>query len=126
MVVERNSPAVGDGGTLVEDVGLETFGGVFTPLLKAGCATPCRTSEIFSTARDNQSVFEVSLFRGKEQLVSGNHPVGVCHVRIPAAPRGVPQVEVTVEAAAKEIRIYALDVATRKPLPVECYSRPGG
>jgi len=67
VVLERNSPAVGEGGVLIEDIGLETLGGIFTPLLKTGCATPCKDSEIFSTAQDNQSKFQVSLFRGKEK-----------------------------------------------------------
>src|SRR5687767_13117866 len=80
VVLERNSPAVGNGGSLVEDVGLETIGGVFTPLLKSGCATPCRVSEIFSTAQDSQSKIQISLFRGGAKLVSDNHPLGMCHI----------------------------------------------
>lgn len=121
VILERNSPAVGDGGSLIEDVGLETFGGVFTPLLNVGCVTPCKVTEIFSTAQDNQTKFEISLFRGKQKLVSGNHPLGVCHViNIPPSPRGIPQIEVTVEVAAKEVRLYALDKATGKPQPIQC------
>jgi molecular chaperone DnaK len=123
-VLERNSPAVGDGGMLVEDVGLETIGGVFTPLLKTGCATPCKDSEIFSTGQDNQTKFQVSLFRGKEKMVSNNHSLGVCYViDIQPAPRGTPEIEVTVEAAEREIRIYALDNATKKPLPIQCNAK---
>ena len=121
VVLERNSPAVGNSGVLVEDIGLETIGGVFTPLLKTGCMTPCKDSEIFSTAQDNQSKFQVSLFRGKEKLVSNNHSLGVCYVvDIPPAPRGTPQIEVTVEAAEKEIRMYAIDNATKKSFPIQC------
>ena len=121
VILERDSPAVGDSGVLVEDIGLETFGGVFTPLLKTGCATPCKASEILSTVQDNQSNFQISLFRGKDKLVSSNHSLGVCYVvNIPPAPRGFPQIEVTVEAANKEIRMSALDNATKKPMPIQC------
>ena len=121
VVLERNSPAVGDRGILVEDIGLETFGGVFAPLLKTGCATPCKAAEILSTAQDNQSTFQINLFRGKGKLVSNNHPLGVCYVvNIPPAPRGLPQIEVTFEAANKEIRMHALDNVTKKPLPIRC------
>lgn len=126
VVLERNSPAFAEGGSLVEDVGLETLGGVFTPLLKTGCVTPCKVTEIFSTAQDNQTTVQISLFRGKERLVSGNHPLGACHiVNIPPAPRGFPQIDVTVEAAGKEIRLYALDKATGKPLPIRCGGSAG-
>src|SRR5437588_676349 len=94
IVLERNSPAVGDGGLLVENVGLETIGGVFTPLLKTESATPCRDSEVFSTAQDNQSKLQISLFRGNERLVSKNHSLGVCYVvDIPPARRGIPKIE---------------------------------
>jgi molecular chaperone DnaK len=126
-ILERNSPAVGDGGSLVEDVGLETFGGVFTPLLKAGCATPCKVTEAFSTAQDNQSKFEISLFRGKGKLVSDTHPLGVCHVvNIPPAPRGMPQIDVTVEVAEKEVRVYAVDRPTGRPQPIQCGADAAG
>ena len=124
VVVERDSPAVGKDGRLVEDVGLETFGGVFTPLLKAGCATPCGDAELFSTAQDNQTRIEVSLFRGRGEKVSQTHPLADCYVAdIPPAPRGVPQIEVTVEAAEKEIRLSAFDNATKRPVPVRCDAR---
>jgi molecular chaperone DnaK (HSP70) len=60
VVLERNSPAIGADGTLVQDIGLETIGGVMTPLLKTGCVTPCRDAEIFSTAQDNQPQLQVA------------------------------------------------------------------
>lgn len=125
VVLELNSPAVGEDGLLVEAVGVETLGGVFTPLLKKGCVTPCKSAEIWSTAQDNQSKFQVSLFRGKGQLVSGNHLLGVCYVvNIPPARRGIPQIEVTVEAAGKEIRLYAVDMATKNSMTVQCGAKP--
>ena len=121
VILERNSPSVGDSGSLVEDVGLETLGGVFTPLLKTGCATPCKDTGIFSTAQDNQSRFQINIFRGKEKLASKNHSLGVCYVvDIPPALRGIPKIEVTIEAAEKEIRISALDNVTGKPMQIQC------
>ena len=121
VVLERNSPAVGTNGVLIENVGLETIGGVFTPLLKTGCGTPCMVSEIFSTAQDDQGKIEISLFRGAGSLVSENHHLGTCHiVNIPAAPRGYPQIEVTVEAADGEIRLSAVDMATKRPMAIQC------
>lgn len=125
VVLERNSPAIGDGGTLVEDVGIETIGGVFAPLLNRGCKVPCRDASIFSTAQDNQNRIQVSLFRGKEKLVPKNHSLGVCYiVAIQPAPRGFPQIELTVEAVEKEIRVSALDKATNKTLAIECAGKP--
>ena len=121
VVLERNSPAVGNNIALVENVGLETLGGVFTPLLQTGCVTPCKTSELFSTAQDNQGEIQIRLFRGTGSLVSEAHSLGTCHiVNIPAAPRGHPQIEVTVEAAKREIRLSAVDVATKKPMVIQC------
>jgi molecular chaperone DnaK len=121
IVLERDSAAVGDRGILVENVGLETLGGVFTPLLKTGCVTPCKDAEIFSTAQDNQTKLQVTIYRGKEKLVSSNHLLGRCYVvAIPTAPRGIPNIEVTVEAAEKEIRIQALDKTSMKPLAIQC------
>ena len=69
--------------------------------------------ERVSTAQDNQSKIQVSLFRGSGELVSVNYPLGTCHiVNIPAAPRRVPQIVVTVEAAEREIRLSAVNKAT--------------
>jgi molecular chaperone DnaK len=120
-VLERNSPAIGADGTLVQDIGLETIGGVMTPLLKTGCVTPCRDAEIFSTAQDNQPQLQVTLWRGNDRLVSNNSLVGRCYVlEIPLAPRGTPKIEVTFEAAEKEIRIQAADKTSGKALAIKC------
>ncbi|HST53311.1 MAG TPA: Hsp70 family protein [Pyrinomonadaceae bacterium] len=124
VLVERDTPAVGGDGALVEDIGIETLGGVFTPLLKTGCRTPCRDTENFGTAQDNQTSLEVSLFRGKENVVSKNHALGVCHVvGLPKVSRGMLQVLVTVEAADRQIILYAVDNVTKKPYTVECESK---
>jgi molecular chaperone DnaK len=125
VVVERDSPAVGGDGALVEDIGIETLGGVFTPLLKAGCPTPCRDTENFSTAQDNQNSIQVSLFRGLGSVVSKNHALGVCHVvGLPKVSRGMLQVFVTVEAADGQISLYAVDNVTKKPYEIDCGNKP--
>jgi molecular chaperone DnaK (HSP70) len=125
IVLEHNSPAVGGNGTLVQNVGLETLGGVVTPLLKTGCATPCRDAEIFSTAQDNQPKFQITLYRGNDRLVTNNSLVARCYiVDIPPAPRGTPKIEVTFEAAEKDIRIQALDKTSNKPFAIQCDAKP--
>jgi molecular chaperone DnaK (HSP70) len=125
IVLEGNSPAVGNNGTLVQNIGIETIGGVVTPLLKTGCAIPCRDAEIFSTAQDNQRKFQVTLYRGNDRLVSNNSLVARCYVvDIPPAPRGTPKIEVTFEVAEKEIRIQALDKTSNKPFAIQCDSKP--
>jgi molecular chaperone DnaK (HSP70) len=63
----------------------ETLGGVFAPLLKTGCATPCKDSEIFSTAQDNQGRFQINLFRDSLWVTS----IGLfyfCRLRGPFSP----------------------------------------
>ena len=109
-VVEANSPAVPMGGeTLAEPVGIETLGGVFTPLLVEGCPLPCTSTEVFSTAADNQDSISLFLYRGKgaplvaEAVSLGQYEV----VGISPAPRGVPQVAITFEARDGSIRIAA-------------------
>jgi len=125
IVLERSSPAIANNGVLIQNVGLETLGGVVTPLLKTGCATPCRDVEIFSTAQDNQRKFQVTLYRGNDRLVANNSLVARCYVvDIPPAPRGTPKIEVTFEAAETEIRIQALDKTSNKPFAIQCDPKP--
>jgi molecular chaperone DnaK (HSP70) len=119
-ILEANSSAIGTTGTLVEDVGLETLGGVFDPVLKQGCALPCKSSFSISTAQDNQDQITIKLFRGKDSNVSNNYRLGTCRIDVPPAPRATPQVEVTIEAAQKELRISALDKVSTKVLPILC------
>jgi molecular chaperone DnaK (HSP70) len=70
FVVEDATPIVGAGPTITEDFGIETLGGVFTPLIKSGTVVPCSLSEVFSTAADGQTQFMVSPFRGTNQAKS--------------------------------------------------------
>lgn len=76
-------------------ISLTTLGGVATPLIRKGGHLPAEASEIFSTAEDNQTSVEVSLFLGERASASENIPVGKFHLRgIPPAPRGVPQIKI--------------------------------
>ena len=100
LELERHSPAV-RGGRLVEDVGLETLGGVFTPLLLRNQAVPVEKTETFSTAADNYDEIEIKLFRGVEAIARKNTLVGRFAVSgLPRAPRGAVKVAVTFSIKA--------------------------
>lgn len=110
LVVEDASPIVGANGLTVEALGVETLGGVFTPLIEKGTKVPCSRSEIFSTATDGQSDISVALFRGSQGIASGNHALGRFKiVGIPPAPRGVPMVKVTFAISGRQILLSARD-----------------
>jgi hypothetical protein len=95
LIIEDTTPIVGTGRT-AEDFGIETIGGIFTPLIKSGTVVPCSLSEIFSTASDGQSQIMVTPFRGTNQLVASDHTLGRFQISgIPSAPRGMPQVQIT-------------------------------
>lgn len=108
ITAEARSPAI-KRGRLLEPVGIETLGGVFTPILQP-CGVPCEKTEVFSTASDNQSEIIVRMFRGSERLASGNSPVGVFVIGgIPPQPRGVPNVEVTFAAVGQDVVLRIRD-----------------
>lgn len=105
--VEPGSPAIRD-GRLVEAIGIETLGGVFTPLLEIGCSIPCETTKTFGTAADGQTEISVTLFRGRAERVAGNHALGRFVVsEIPARPRGEPKVAITLRAESTGIVLSA-------------------
>ncbi len=77
-------------------LGLETAGGVFTPLIARNTTIPCSHTEVFSTARDNQSMVRVHVLQGERQMAAANKSLAKFElVGIPPAPRGVPKIEVT-------------------------------
>ncbi|HBE82501.1 MAG TPA: molecular chaperone DnaK, partial [Blastocatellia bacterium] len=79
-------------------LGIETLGGVTTPMIARNTTIPTRKSEIFSTASDNQTSVEVHVLQGERPMAADNKTLGKFHlVGIPPAPRGVPQVEVTFD-----------------------------
>ena len=95
-------------------LGIETLGGVSTPMIAKNTTIPTRKSEIFSTASDNQTSVEVHVLQGERPMASDNKTLGKFHlVGIPPAPRGVPQVEVTFDIDANGIvNVSAKDVGT--------------
>ena len=97
-------------------LGIETLGGVMTTLLPRNTTIPTRKSEIFSTAADSQTSVEVHVLQGERPMAPGNRTLGKFHlVGIPAAPRGVPQIEVTFDIDANGIvNVSAKDLGTGK------------
>ena len=76
LTIEDRTPIVGANRATTQALGVETLGGVFTPLIKAGTRVPCSVSEVFSTATDGQSQITVTVVRGSEPLAASNHPLG--------------------------------------------------
>ena len=100
LKVEARSSAVAN-GRLVEDIGIETLGGVFTPLLERRRAVPCEVTQTFSTAADNQAEIEIRLFRGVATLARDAKSMGRFVVAsLPRGARGTVNVAVTISVTA--------------------------
>jgi len=97
-------------------LGIETMGGVMTKLIEKNTTIPTKTSQVFSTADDNQTAVTVHVLQGEREMASGNKSLGRFDLSdIPPAPRGVPQVEVTFDIDANGIlNVSAKDKATNK------------
>jgi molecular chaperone DnaK len=97
-------------------LGIETQGGVFTKLIEANTTIPTKKSETFSTAADNQSSVEIHVLQGERSMARDNRSLGKFHLdSIMPAPRGVPQIEVTLDIDSNSIlTITAKDKATGK------------
>ena len=84
--------------------GIETMGGVFTKLVEANTTIPTKKSEVFSTATDNQTSVSIHVLQGERPMAKDNRSLGMFNLDgIPAAPRGVPQIEVTFDIDANGI-----------------------
>ena len=97
-------------------LGIETMGGVFTKLIERNTTIPTNKSQIFSTAADGQTSVEVHVLQGEREMAAYNKTLGRFHLDgIPAAPRGVPQIEVTFDIDADGIvNVGAKDLGTGK------------
>jgi molecular chaperone DnaK len=97
-------------------LGIETLGGVSTPLIKRNTTIPTSASQVFSTAADNQTSVEINVLQGEREMAADNKSLGRFILDgIPPAPRGVPQVEVTFDIDANGIlNVTAKDKATNK------------
>ena len=95
-------------------LGIETYGGVFTKLIERNTTIPTKKSQIFSTAADGQTSVEIHVLQGEREMAADNKTLGRFQLTgIPAAPRGVPQIEVTFDIDANGIvHVSAKDMAT--------------
>ena len=95
-------------------LGIETYGGVFTKLIERNTTIPTKKSQVFSTAADGQTSVEVHVLQGEREMAADNKTLGRFQLTgIPAAPRGVPQIEVTFDIDANGIvHVSAKDMAT--------------
>ena len=108
-------------GILLLDVtplslGVETMGGVMTKMIDRNTTIPTRKTEIYSTAADNQTSVEIHVLQGERQMATDNKTLGRFQLTgIPAARRGVPQIEVTFDIDANGIvNVSAKDLGTGK------------
>ncbi|HUG74514.1 MAG TPA: molecular chaperone DnaK [Acidimicrobiia bacterium] len=97
-------------------LGIETMGGVFTKMIERNTTIPTRRSEVFTTAADGQPEVEVHVLQGESEMADRNSSLGKFNLTgIPAAPRGVPQIEVTFDIDANGIvSVSAKDLGTGK------------
>jgi len=97
-------------------LGIETLGGVFTKLIERNTTIPTKKGQVFSTAEDNQPAVTIRVLQGERQMAANNTELGRFDlVGIPAAPRGLPQIEVTFDIDANGIvHVHAKDKGTGK------------
>lgn len=98
------------------DIGIETMGGIFTPLIEKNTTIPVKRSQVFSTAADYQPAVTVRIATGNRKMFNDNKLLGNFNLDgIPPAPRGVPQIEITVDVNSDNIiNVSAKDLGTNK------------
>ncbi len=108
-------------------LGIETLGGVFTKVIEKNTTIPTKASQVFSTAEDNQSAVTVHVLQGEREMASANKSLARFDLTgIPAAPRGVPQIEVTFDMDANGIlHVSAKDKATGREQRIEIKAGSG-
>jgi molecular chaperone DnaK len=108
-------------------LGIETYGGVFTKLIDKNTTIPTRKSQVFSTASDNQPAVSIHCLQGEREMAGDNKTLGRFELLgIPAAPRGVPQIEVTFDIDANGIvSVSAKDLGTGKEQSIKITASSG-
>ena len=108
-------------------LGIETMGGVMTKLIDANSTIPCKKSEVFSTAADNQTEVTIHVLQGERPMAADNKSIGQFNLTgIPPARRGVPQIEVTFDIDANGIlNVSAKDKATGKEQSIRIEASSG-
>jgi len=108
-------------------LGIETMGGIATPLIEKNTTIPAQKSQVFSTAADNQPMVEIVIVQGERQLEQDNKKLGNFHLDgIPPAPRGTPQIEVIFDMDADGIlSVKAIDKATSKEQSITIKAQDG-
>tara|TARA_B100000575_G_scaffold228422_1_gene189236 strand:- start:50 stop:1744 length:1695 start_codon:yes stop_codon:yes gene_type:complete len=108
-------------------LGIETMGGVATPLIEKNTTIPTQKSQIFSTAADNQPMVEIHVVQGERSIAKDNKSLGRFHLDgIPPAPRGTPQIEVSFDMDADGIlNVKAVDKATSKEQSIRIEAQSG-
>lgn len=108
-------------------LGIETLGGVLTRLIEKNTTIPCRKSQVFSTAADNQPAVSIHVLQGEREMARDNKTLGNFELTgIPPAPRGVPQIEVTFDIDANGIvHVSAKDLGTGKEQSIRITASSG-
>ena len=108
-------------------IGIETLGGVLTPLIERNSTIPTKKSQIFSTAQDNQAAVTIRVFQGERKMATDNKLLGQFNLEgIAPAPRGLPQIEVTFDVDANGIlHVSAKDKGTGKEQKITIQSSGG-
>lgn len=127
LVVEQVSPIVGPDGKLGESLGIETAGGVFTPVLPKGTPAPVMRFVTFKTSADDQSEMRLHILRGLTDRVAQNHDLGWVRITgLPPGPKRTVQVMVGFRIADGAVILAAADPTSGRGYTIETSEAPPG